>query len=713
MAGREFKTQKKPAWNRKKDVLTSEKSAQGKRDSRKRKQQAYRFQRASDLEQKEASDKEQTQKEPYVSDSIPRADQKTRYKKEYQKASQKEVTQPAVLPEPAQSQLFVFEPDRPMSHQTGQSPIRVGDTLSRTSRFLFENSQINEDEEEPHPEQRAGEASVGAIRQVSVRADQIRYRKTESEKNSKFLWKDSQNSDTARRAERQKASERTDGKKQTWKKKQQKRRMQSETWQKWKITEPGTGHKSGKTRHFHSVKEKVRQIPEVFLKKNRALLLPVGILALLLVILVVFVGSCAVTMQGAGSLIGMTSYISSDETIQAVEDYYAGLEDKLNQQINSMEKKHPGYDEYRYQVDEISHNPYHLISYLTAKYQEFSFDQVKEELDELFQAQYTLTTKSSTETVTETKTVKVGESLGTVVTSGYCNCVICCGKWSGGVTASGVKPTSNHTLAVDAKNPIVPLGTKVIMNGIEYTVDDTGNFAKYGVDFDVYYDTHLQALAHGHKKCEAYLADSNGTKEVTTTVTTTKKIYSIQLTNHSFQDIVTNRMNRAEKKHYEALNATYGNRSYLFDTTILPSGASDGFRYEIPPEALSDECFARMIQEAEKYLGMPYVWGGDNPQTGFDCSGFVSWVVNHSGNGWNMGRQTANGLMSQCTAVSVKEAKPGDLVFFEKTYQTDGASHVGIYVGNGMMIHCGNPIQYTNINTTYWQQHFLGFGRLP
>lgn len=418
-------------------------------------------------------------------------------------------------------------------------------------------------------------------------------------------------------------------------------------------------------------------------------------------------------MQGAGSLIRMTSYVSSDETIQAVEDYYAGLEDKLNQQINSMEKKHPGYDEYRYQVDEISHNPYHLISYLTAKYQEFSFDQVKEELDELFQAQYTLTTKSSTETVTETKTVKVVESLGTVVTSGYCNCVICCGKWSGGVTASGVKPTSNHTLAVDAKNPIVPLGTKVIMNGIEYTVEDTGNFAKYGVDFDVYYDTHLQALAHGHKKWEAYLADSNGTKEVTTTVTTKKKIYSIQLTNHSFQDIVTNRMNRTEKKLYEALNATYGNRSYLFDTTTLPSGGSDGFRYEIPPEALSDERFARMIKEAEKYLGMPYVWGGDSPQTGFDCSGFVSWVVNHSENGWNMGRQTANGLMSQCTAVSVKEAKPGDLVFFEKTYQTDGASHVGIYVGNGMMIHCGNPIQYTNINTTYWQQHFLGFGRLP
>lgn len=713
MAGREFKTQKKTAWNRKKDVLTSEESVEKKRDSRKRKQQTYRFQRASESDQEETSDGVQLPKEPHVSGDSPRADQKTRYKKEYQKASQKELTKPSVIPEPKQSQRFIFGPDHQMSHRIAQSPIPMETTLSKTSRFLFKNSQTNEDEEEPHPEQRAGEVSAGAIRQISVRADQIRHRKTESEKNGKFLWKDSKDSDTGRRPERQKAFERTDGKKQTWKKKQQKKRMQSVTWQKWKVTELGTVYKSGRTRRYQSVKEKIRKIPDVIRKKNRALLLPVGILAFLLVILVVFVGSCAITMQGAGSLIGMTSYISSDETIHAVEDYYAGLEDKLNQQINSMVKKHPGYDEYRYQVDEISHNPYHLISYLTAKYQEFSFDQVKEELDELFQEQYTLTTKSSTETVTETKTVKVGESLGTVVTSGYCNCVICCGKWSGGVTASGVKPTSNHTLAVDAKNPIVPLGTKVIMNGIEYTVEDTGNFAKYGVDFDVYYDTHLQALAHGHKKWEAYLADSNGTKEVITTVTTTKKIYSIQLTNHSFQDIVTNRMNRAEKKLYEALNATYGNRSYLFDTTTLPSGGSDGFRYEIPPEALSDERFARMIKEAEKYLGMPYVWGGDSPQTGFDCSGFVSWVVNHSENGWDMGRQTANGLMSQCTAVSVEEAKPGDLVFFEKTYQTDGASHVGIYVGNGMMIHCGNPIQYTNINTTYWQQHFLGFGRLP
>ena len=132
----------------------------------------------------------------------------------------------------------------------------------------------------------------------------------------------------------------------------------------------------------------------------------------------------------------------------------------------------------------------------------------------------------------------------------------------------------------------------------------------------------------------------------------------------------------------------------------------------IPSEALSDEKFARMIEEAEKYLGMPYVWGGSSPSTSFDCSGFVCWVINNCGNGWSVGRTTANGLRGKCSYVSPADAQPGDLIFFEKTYNTVGASHVGIYVGNGMMIHCGDPISYTSINSTYWQSHFLDFGRI-
>jgi cell wall-associated NlpC family hydrolase len=340
-------------------------------------------------------------------------------------------------------------------------------------------------------------------------------------------------------------------------------------------------------------------------------------------------------------------------------------------------------------VDEISHNPYHLISYLTVKYGEFTYDDVKDVIKELFEAQYGLTVEGSTETVTETKTVKVGESLGKVVTSGYCNCSICCGKWAGGATASGAMPQANHTIAVDANDPIVPIGTKVVMNGVEYTVEDTGAFAKYGVAFDVYYDSHSAASAHGHQTWEAYLADDNGSKEVTVTNTTTKKILSVTLTNGSFDAVARANLDEEELILYNALNTTYGNRDYLFDVSTIPV-SGDGMSYEIPPEALSDQKFANMIKEAEKYLGYPYVWGGSSPSTSFDCSGYVSWVINNCGNGWSYGRMTADGLRSICTYVSPSEAKPGDLIFFQKTYNTSGASHVGIYVGNGMMIHCGN-----------------------
>lgn len=417
-------------------------------------------------------------------------------------------------------------------------------------------------------------------------------------------------------------------------------------------------------------------------------------------------------IQGVGALVISTTYPSSDEAIYAVENHYKELEASLNQQINEMEKKHPGYEEYRYQIDEITHNPYHLISYLTAKYGEFTYEEVKEELKKLLQKQYKLETNSKTEITTETKTVTVGEKLGSVVTSGYCSCSICCGQWAGGATASGAMPQAKHTLAVDAKNPIVPLGTKIVMNGVEYTVEDTGAFAKYGVDFDVYYSSHSEALAHGHKTWEAYVADDNGSQSVEVTQISEKKIFTVKLSNRGFDQVAKANLSTSELMLYELLNSTYGNRDYLFDKKSI-TNSGGGWKYDIPSEALSDERFAKMITEAEKYLGYPYVWGGASPETSFDCSGFVCWVINHCGNGWSVGRMTAEGLRGACTYVSPQNAKPGDLIFFEKTYETVGASHVGIYVGDGMMIHCGDPIQYTSINSAYWQEHFLGFGRLP
>ena len=185
------------------------------------------------------------------------------------------------------------------------------------------------------------------------------------------------------------------------------------------------------------------------------------------------------------------------------------------------------------------------------------------------------------------------------------------------------------------------------------------------------------------------------------------------LGNTGFDAVARANLNEEQMILYNALNTTYGNRNYLWDIGNISTGSgSDGMSYEIPPEALQDEEFARMIREAEKYLGYPYVWGGSSPSTSFDCSGFVSWVINNCGNGWSVGRLTANGLMGVCDIIPRSSAKPGDLIFFQGTYDTSGASHVGIYVGNGMMIHCGNPISYASIETSYWQQHFYCFGRI-
>ena len=444
---------------------------------------------------------------------------------------------------------------------------------------------------------------------------------------------------------------------------------------------------------------------------NHAVFAVLGIFGLLFLLIAVAFSSCSASVQGSGSVIGITTYPSSDEDIYATENAYAALEAALNEQINQMESTHPDYDEYNYNVSEISHNPYHLISYLTAKYGDWTYADVEAEIEVLFSEQYSLHTEGRTEIVTETRTVRVGESLGQVVTSGYCSCSICCGQWSGGPTASGVYPTANHTLAVDASNPIVPMGTKVVMNGVEYTVEDTGAFDRYGVDFDVYYDDHASASAHGHKTWECYLADDNGSNEVTVTDTRTVKILYVTLTNQGLDAIARENLDEEQLILYNALNTTLGNRDYLWDSGAI-SGGSGGMDYDIPPEALEDEEFARMIREAEKYLGVPYVWGGYSP-SGFDCSGFVSYVVNNCGNGWNYGRLTAEGLRGQCTYVAPGEAKPGDLIFFQGTYNTSGASHIGIYVGNGMMIHCGDPVQYANINSSYWQQHFMCYGRLP
>ena len=190
---------------------------------------------------------------------------------------------------------------------------------------------------------------------------------------------------------------------------------------------------------------------------------------------------------------------------------------------------------------------------------------------------------------------------------------------------------------------------------------------------------------------------------------------NLQLENFNLSHVPVYIMSHDQLSMYATYMSTLGNRPDLFpDSSYVDAYYNTEYEvYEIPPEALADPQFAAMIEEAEKYLGYPYVWGGSSPSTSFDCSGFVSYVLNNCGVGWDVGRLGASGLLGICTRVSSANVQPGDLIFFEGTYDTTGASHVGIYVGNNMMIHCGDPIQYARIDTSYWQSHFLAFGRLP
>ena len=351
----------------------------------------------------------------------------------------------------------------------------------------------------------------------------------------------------------------------------------------------------------------------VFIRRHsRVVLLVVGIGAC---VGLLFGGMSSCSMMGGSGVGGvfLSSYLSEDADMLAAEAAYAGLEADLQHELDNYESLHPGYDEYRFDLDTIGHDPYVLISILSALHEGvFTMDEVQSELQTLFDRQYTLT---------ETVTVEVRYRTETRTDS----------------------------------------------EGNEYDVE---------VPYNYY-------------------------------------ICTVTLENFDLSHLPVYLMDEEQLSLYAAYMSTLGNRPDLFGTAEYPNASTlkEPTYYDIPPEALEDETFAAMISEAEKYLGYPYVWGGSSPSTSFDCSGFVSWVINHSG--WSVGRQTAQGLYNLCTPVSSAQAKPGDLIYFVGTYDTAGVSHVGIYVGGGMMIHCGDPISYANINTSYWQSHYFSFGRLP
>lgn len=363
-----------------------------------------------------------------------------------------------------------------------------------------------------------------------------------------------------------------------------------------------------------------------FVRNNKAVIATAAVCGMILLLFISGIGTLGSLIGETGGAIVESTFLSSDDDILAANDSYLSLESSLQSQLNNIESTYRGYDEYRYQVDEISHEPYSLISYLTAKYGDFKAGDIYSELSRIFQEQFKLRVYDEVEIRTRT------------------------------VTRTGTREVEDEETG------------EIIIETYEYEEEEE-------------YEWH---------------------------------ILNVKLTNKGVDSIAMEGLNEDQRKTYLIYLSTLGNRSYLFGDTLLAGNpSSGGISYEIPPEALSDQRFANMIHEAEKYLGYPYVWGGSSPDTSFDCSGFVSWVINHCGNGWNVGRRGATGLLDVCTYISPDEAKPGDLIFFHGTYNTDApASHVAIYVGDGMMIHCGDPIQYANINNSYWQQHFYCFGRI-
>ena len=339
----------------------------------------------------------------------------------------------------------------------------------------------------------------------------------------------------------------------------------------------------------------------------------IGGVGLMLMLIMGGLQSCTAMFGSAGTGLAATSYLSEDDDMLGAEAAYAELEADLQHELDNYESLHPGYDEYRYDLDDIGHDPYVLTSILSALHGgAYTLDEVQGDLDRLFGLQYTLTQTIETETRYRTE-------------------------------------------------------TRTDSEGNTYTVE---------VPYTYY-------------------------------------ICNVKLVNNDLSHLPVSIMNEEQLSFYAAYMQTLGNRPDLFPSGSYPNASTvkEPTYYEIPPEALEDETFAAMIAEADKYVGYPYVWGGSSPSTSFDCSGFISWVINHSG--WNVGRLTAQGLYNICTPVTAEQAKPGDLVFFVGTYDTPGVSHVGLYVGNSVMLHCGDPISYTNLNSSYWQQHLYCYGRLP
>lgn len=454
-----------------------------------------------------------------------------------------------------------------------------------------------------------------------------------------------------------------------------------------------------------------------------------GLVAGLALVIILFssgLSSCTAMLSGAQSSFLSTTYMADEADINNSDLYYTELETDLQIDIDQTEQNYPGYDGYRYNIGEISHDPYELMGYLSAAFDAFTFEQVQGELDALFAEQYTLTR----EVVKEGSGDEVRYVLVTTLTVRPLSEIIAARLEPGEQTDRYGVYMQTYGNRQAFGNPFDTSWLGMVTSGYGYRVHPiTGEKDLHrGVDLAAAEGTPIKAIQDGRVvsagEAGSYgmcvvIEDENGYQSryahcASISVTTGQEVKRGDV----IATVGSTGQSTGPHLHLEImLNGEYLNPYYFVDNggdggalTGTPGGPVIPGN---PGAAMGDGTFSAMLAEAEKYLGWPYVWGGSSPSTSFDCSGFVSWVINQSGVG-SVGRQTAQGLYNLCTPVSRSDAQPGDLIFFTKTYSAaTPVTHVGIYVGNGQMIHCGDPISYANINSNYWTSHFYGFGRLP
>ena len=468
-----------------------------------------------------------------------------------------------------------------------------------------------------------------------------------------------------------------------------------------------------------------------YIAARKSVFIVIAFLTLIVLLFSVGLTSCMAMLSGVQSSYISVSYMADEDDICEADLYYSEMETDLRIDIDETETNHPGYDEYRYNIGEISHNPYELLSYLSTKYNAFKFRRVKSDIENLFRQQYTLTRTVVSETRHDSEDEPYEYSvLQTTLTVRPLSAVIAENLESGEETERYALYMRTYGNRQAFSNPFDFAWIGLVSSPYGYRIHPVTGVKNLhrGVDIAAPEGTEIKAIQNG-RVVSAGETDGYGLCVVIEDDRgyLSRYAHCSELNVRTGQQVERGDMiatvggtgnSTGPRLHLEVmLNGEYLNPYFFVETGddgsgAVPGGAVAPVSPGYPGEAPTDETFARMLAEAERYLGYPYVWGGSSPETSFDCSGYVSWVINHSG--WNVGRLGAQALYNMCTPVSRADARPGDLIFFTRTYSAPlPVTHVGIYVGNNQMIHCGDPIRYTDITTNYWTSHFYAYGRLP